>query len=231
MTIVEKFNREIEGEKLLYSRKENYSKEESKLIVETVANRMQNNMYYGSLLHFHISLLEEKILPNIDEEELKNERRIINDEIDRRNSWYLSHLLDEYDYAHYIIREFSGIRNGIKNIDSYFETILEKEIDAQKLKSVFDEKFSSILKTPSTDMLLTANMMFNRYPDFYDDEYVLVLSEMIRRFDQNKITDKDEREKYVTAKKTTIRHIKNYTKIKKQENKENKKQLKKAKKA
>ena len=109
MITVEKFNREIQGEKLLFEKKKKYSLDESKLIVETVANRICHNLYYMSLISAYIPTLTSKVLPSISGEELLEERQFINREVERRRNLPGQYAREEYDYGEFFTKKLQEL--------------------------------------------------------------------------------------------------------------------------
>jgi len=208
MTFIEEFNNEIQGERLLYLEKDSYSKEESQLIVQTLANRVSRNLYHASLVSGFFPILFEKVLPNIDKDELKEEIVNIENEIKRINALAGPYRIEEQEYAQYSAKLLSGVSKN----DSYFDMIIKTDIDASRLEKVLKNSFDLPLCSPDTDFLITANIMFSRYPDFYNEKSLGILSDMINNFDKKRILDKEELEKYKAAEKATLKHIKTYCK-------------------
>jgi hypothetical protein len=213
MTIVQKFNREIEGEKLLYINKDSYNKEEANLVFDAVANRMMHNLYYPTLILHYIQPLKSKILPQIDMVAKAKEFEAVADKLVSLQCRYKEDVLEEYDYGQYCVKE----NYGFSDSTTYCKAIVENVIDARELEQVLSSNTEVFSYRLNRNFLITANLMFARYPEFYNDEYVARLHYMIEHHKEKDITDKVERKNYKEAEKATIKQIKKYCKNRKKE--------------
>ena len=217
ISFAEDINRDIEGEQLLYAVKESYTKEESELIIRTLAKRMSKRIYFSNLVDKYQSIIIERILPNIEDDELVEEKRIVAFEMSKNAAKSLEERNELLEYAVFCEKYKLGI------LDSYYKTMSNAKINVVKFEEALKREGYAILYRQDTNFLLTANIIFSRYPEFYTEEYVLTLTDRIRVFDKKGIPDKTELQKYKFAEKTTLKHIKNYTKNKRKANRANQK--------
>ena len=226
MMTVDKFKKEIQGEKLLFQKKGEYSIDEINLILETVSNRLSHNLYYMSLITGYIPTLTSKVLPNVSQEEYQKEVAFINREVERRRRLPGQYAREESDYGDFFTKKAAGIRCE----DSYFDVIKDMPLDADRLERILDDGVASLLGKPDEDLLITANLMFVRYPEFYTDERVLNLTHLLYTCNKEHIDGDVSLERRQVAKKATLGHIKEYTKKRNKEKREAKRLVKKNKK-
>lgn len=218
MTIAQIFNREIEGEKLFYTKKGNFTDEEANLVFDSVYRRVRTNLYYTSMITSYIPVLETEILPKIDKVQKKVPLELVELNLKRHHCLYHDKIGEEYDFGQYSARE----NYGIGEHNSYFKAVVENVMDAEKVEDILKSKFYGIYPI-NRDFLITANFLFVRYPSFYNDEYVERLKGMIDIYDERCILDKGKKKEFISTEKITLKHIKRYYKERKKENKQLKK--------
>lgn len=212
MTLIEQFDREIQGEKLLYLNKEKYTDEESKLIIETIARRISKNYYYPSLISKYQPILTEKVWININEDELKEEKIAIEREFERIANLSKGYAEEERDFAHYNTK----LDAGIVSDDNYFRTIMEGRISGKYLDNILTNPEASLLYDADVDLLITANMVFKRYPAYFDKEKVDSLDAVIFWTNKSKC-NKEELKVYRVAEKEVKKNIRKFNKKEKQD--------------
>jgi len=215
LTIAQEFNRQIKGERLFYNNKETYTKEEAELIVESVWTRMMTNLFYTSMITASIDVLTKKILPKVDENLFSDKLKFINANIERYNNMYRDQIGEEYDYGQFC----AGQNYGLLAPYNYFSTVCDNVMDAELFEEIISSDRNACIYPVNRDFLVTANFLFVRKPNFYNDEYVNRLKEMIDFHDKKRILDKDALKQFNMAEKTTLKHIKKYYKKRKLENK------------
>lgn len=214
MTIAQMFNKEIEGERLLCSKSSNFSKEEVELVFNSVYRRIACNLFYTSMISKYLPMFKSQIIPQIGEDRQK-EASYIKTHIVRHDNMYKDLIDEESDFGHY-----DAQRNyGLGKYANYFNEILNNDFDAEKLEEILSTESGYFIPL-TRNVLVTANFLFVRYPEFYNDEYVTRLHEMIQFNDKKRILDKEELAQFTDAEKATLRHIKKYCQKRKTENKQ-----------
>jgi len=214
MTIVQKFNREIKGEKLLYLNKDEYTSYEANLVFDAVANRMDRNLYYTVLISNYFPVLKTKILPQIDSSKkpIRFDNVVWN--IVNLECRHPEDVKEEDGFGQYCAKE----NYGFGDCENYCKAITKHVIDAHKIEQVLSSSTAMNSYQVDRNFLITANLMFARYPQFYNDEYVKKLHYMIENRKEN-FDSEIEQANYTAAKKATLKQIKRYYKKAKKEKK------------
>ena len=213
MTITEQIDKEIQGEKLFYERKSSYTKEESKLIFESVYNRMSNNSYYTSMILDYVPDLMDKVLPNLSDEDINSKKKKMFACIEIFNGMPTEAIVEESDYGHFS----ASVNYGLTPPVNYFKTISNNVMTATRIEEIISSDWGVYLYRSNINFLITVNLIFTRYPEFFNDEYVNNLSRILYNLDKHTILDKEKLKKYKTAEKVTLKHIKKYCKKRKEE--------------
>ena len=210
MTITEQIDKEIQGEKLFYERKSSYTKEESKLIIESVYLRMCSNVYYGSMISSFMPDLVNKIIPNVNEEEMEEEIMLIKASAEIFSGAKEEKVNEEADYGHFS----AGVNYGITEPVNYFKTISN---DAKRIEEILSSDWAGILYRSNTKFLITINLIFSRYPEFFNDQYIVCLNNIIHNMDKKTAGDKEHLKQYKKAEKKALKNIKEYCKERKKD--------------
>lgn len=217
MTIAEIFNREMAGERLFYSQKK-FNNEEAKLVFDAVSRRMTTNLYYTSMLEEKIFLLENEILPKINVDENQMIYYCVESELRRFHGMEKGRITEESDFGQYNAQE----NYGLSRKENYFDAVFKNVIDAKKIEEILNSNGDASIYPLDRNFLITANILFCRYPSFYTDESVANLHDMILGYDSKRILNPEERRDFKFAEKVTLKHIKKYYKNKKAELKKQK---------
>ena len=165
-----------------------------------------------------IPILENEILPKIDAVQKAKEIDWVERNIERHNNMYYDLIMEEHDYG----LSLAMANYGLGRYKNYFNEVCNNPLDAEKFEEIISSDFACVCPV-TRDMLVTANFLFMRCSDFYTDEYVETLRDMIQYNNKNRILDKEELKTFNEAEKTTLQHIKKYYKKKKKEAKQLKK--------
>lgn len=215
MSIIEAFNNDIKGEKLLYEKKDNYTEEESELIIKSFIKCMCRNLYYCSMVEPYVNTLVDKVLPNIPKDQLLAEKKVILKELRRNSSIGLHRIFEEGDYGKYL----SSVKYGIKDTNGYFDIVKDKILPAEKIKQVLEDNSCVCCYNLDINFLLTTNFLFVRYPKFFTDENINILSEMLSFSNARECLGKEKYKEFKKAEKVTLKFIKEFQRDKKEANK------------
>lgn len=165
--IIAKIDNELMAERLLFEDRDNYTETEQQLMVDVIKKRLEEDaMYYYYGYGYFKKLVDT--CKNINLTIQENGVIILSAETENLNPSNHETKEDCLDYASFICNEKYGA--SLRDNFTYPKMIKNNIWTASKVNSI-KRGYIDFLQD-DINFIVTHNFFFDRYPEFFDDDYV-----------------------------------------------------------
>ena len=197
----------IELEKLLFSDNYDYTKTEIKFMSFGSLKRLQTEECYMSIFYPYIPKLLN-LYRKYNREGFDRELYKLGIEVGKFISKTDEERLSEREGAEILYSHFIGLPKG----ENYSDFIKNRVMEPIVVKESFINDTAYELYGNNTNFLLTNNFFLVHYPNFYNEDDIAQLKNIVTGIDKTKFETKDEYNAFKRAANQTINRIRKYEK-------------------